>query len=175
MDPRSLRSRKPHAGFSLIELVIVVVIIGIIGAVAVPRMSRGAQGASISALTGDLSVLNTAVEPYAPEHNGDYPDPAKINTQLVVKTNQWGDAWSGAPGEMAFGPYLRSVPPLPLGDRKGSTTIALNDGDDIGWLYVPASGLIRPNLNRDNGTTDEALVTSIINATAKVRYDLVRP
>jgi len=162
-------------GFSLIELVIVVVIIGTIGAIAVPRMSRGAKGASISALMGDLSVLNNAVEHYASEHGGNFPDSSSIATQLTTMTNDDGTPWVSAPGELAYGPYIRTIPPLPVGDKKGNTAIAVANAGDVGWLYAPARGLIRPNLNKDSGSTDENLVTEIINSTAKVRDDLVKP
>jgi general secretion pathway protein G len=162
-------------GFSLIELVIVVVIIGIIGAVAVPRMSRGAQGAAVSALSADLLRLNNAVDFYVIEHDGNKPDATKISAQLTGKTNASGDVWAGAPGEVAYGPYLRTVPPLPLGDKKGNSLIKTTDGAGVGWIWVPAKCIIRPNLKRDNGTTDEALVTQVINATTLIRDDLVTP
>lgn len=173
------QSRTQHSrgslGFSLIELVIVVVIIGIIGAIAVPRMSRGSRGASVSALTGNLAVLNKAVDHYAAEHGGQYPNAASIAAQLTGETNYDGTTWTGAPGEISYGPYLRKVPPLPVGDKKGNTVIAVINGDDVGWFYAPATGVIRPNLTKTDGSTDEDLVTNIINNTSKVRGDLVKP
>jgi len=162
-------------GFSLIELVIVVVIIGIIGAVAIPRMSRGSQGAAVSALTGNLNILNKAVDHYAAEHGGDFPRAASVATQLTNKTNHDGSLWAGGAGELGFGPYIRAIPPMPVGDKKGNTVIAVNNGGDVGWFYNPATGVIRPNLTKDDGSTDEVLVTNIINSTAKVRDDLVKP
>jgi len=167
----------PHAhnGFTLIELVIVVVIIGIIGAVAVPRMSRGSEGAAVSALIRDLSIMNKAVDLYAAEHGGEFPSLANIATQLTGKTDQAGNAWSNTPGEVAFGAYLRKIPPLPMGDRKGNTVISNSDGDDVGWLYNQTRGIMRPNLNRRNGSTDEVLVAAVINSTELKRDDLVKP
>ncbi len=171
---RTQHTKTPR-GFSLIELVIVVVIIGIIGAIAVPRMSRGSKGASVSALTGNMAVLNKAVDHYAAEHGGQYPNAPAIAAQLTGQTNADGTVWAGAPGEIAYGPYLRKVPPLPVGEKKGNTVIAVSNGDDVGWFYTPATGVIRPNLTKADGNTDEDLVTNIINNTSKVRDDLVTP
>ncbi len=176
-------NRNPHIpcrlriadGFSLIELVIVVVIIGIIAAVAVPRMSRGSQGAAVSALAGNLSVLNKAVDHYAAEHGGAYPTALMIESQLTGKTTDAGAAWSEGDSEIAYGPYLRAVPPLPVGARKGQTGIATTDGDHVGWIYRPLTGKIRPNLSRANSTTDEDLVTLVITNTKFERGDLVAP
>lgn len=164
-----------HRGFSLIELVIVVVIIGIIGAVAIPRMSRGSQGAATSALVRNLSIMNKAIDHYAAEHDGNFPTQADIEVQLTSKTKADGTPWSNGDAEPAFGPYVRDIPPLPLGDRKGNTVISNSDGDDVGWIYSPLRGIVRPNLHRSNGTTDESLVTVVISNTILKRDDLVKP
>jgi prepilin-type N-terminal cleavage/methylation domain-containing protein len=161
-------------GFSLIELVIVVVIIGIIGAVAVPRMSRGSEGAAVSALTGNLAVMNKAVDHYAAEHGGDFPRAADITDQLLKESNTWGNTPTGAPGEVVYGPYLRTIPPLPIGEKKGNAGLAAADGPGVGWLYAPARGIIRPNLTKTGGVIDEAMVTNVINGSRLGRDDLVK-
>ncbi|MEZ6190760.1 MAG: prepilin-type N-terminal cleavage/methylation domain-containing protein [Phycisphaerales bacterium] len=173
MTQASTSSTRTHRiGFSLIELVIVVVIIGIIGAIAVPRMSRGSDGASVSAMIGSLSVLNKAIDHYAAEHDGSYPRTANIAAQLTGKTDPTGAAWSSG---FAYGPYLRAIPPLPVGAKKGNTGIAADDGDGVGWLYSQSRGLILPNLTKDNGDVNESLVTDVINASNLKRDDLVLP
>ncbi len=166
------RPATPRRAFSLIELVIVVVIIGIIGAIAVPRMSRGSEGASVSALIGDLTTLNKALDHYAAEHDGAFPDASRIVAQLTGKTDLSGAAWSAG---VSYGPYLRAVPPLPVGDKKGNTGIAAADGAGVGWLYSQSRGLILPNLTKNNGAVNEPLVTDVINVTNLKRDDLVLP
>ncbi len=161
-------------GFSLIELVIVVVIIGIIGAIAVPRMSRGSRGASVSSLIGDLAVLNKAVDLYAIEHGGSFPRVANITEQLTGQTNDQGNTPTGVVGEVVFGPYIRTIPPLPIGAKKGNAGIATADGAGVGWLYAPVRGIIRPNLIKA-GSVDEPLVAEVINASNLIRDDLVKP
>ncbi len=104
-------------GFSLLEVVIVVAIIAILAAIGIPRMSRGAKGANDSALTGDLSTLRNAVDLYGAEHVGVLPtDP---NTQLVKYTDVSGATSATKDATHIYGPYVRTIPPLPVGAREG--------------------------------------------------------
>ena len=139
------KTSKRCSGFSLLELVIVVVIVGIIAAIAIPRMSRGSAGAADSALSGDLAVLRNAIDLYAAEHGGTYPTAAKIAEQLTTYTDASGNDNPTRTSTYIYGPYLRSVPPLPVGANKGQTGIAATPGDTIGWIYTAASGTIKSN------------------------------
>jgi prepilin-type N-terminal cleavage/methylation domain-containing protein len=121
--------------FSLIELVIVVVIIGIIAAIAVPRMSRGAQGAGDSALISNLQVLRNAIDLYQTEHGGNYPGTSKIAAQLTTYTDDNGNQNATKTNEFYLGPYLRAVPPLPVGSNKGNSGISTTTGTGVGWIY----------------------------------------
>lgn len=137
-----------NQGFSLIELVIVVVIIGIIGAIAIPRMSRGAAGASDSALVANLSVLRNALDLYAVEHANNYPALATISDQLTKRTKADGsvDDGSGVAGGYIYGPYIRSIPPLPVGDEKGNNTFTDSSGTvGAGWVYNATTGEVTAN------------------------------
>jgi prepilin-type N-terminal cleavage/methylation domain-containing protein len=140
-----MRANRGRRGFSLLELVIVVVIIGIIAAIAIPRMSRGSAGAADSALSGDLSVLRSAIDLYATEHGGTYPTVANITDQLTMYTDAAGATRSTPNNTYIYGPYLRKIPPLPVGARKGTTGIAAAAGSTVGWIYTQATGDIRAN------------------------------
>ncbi len=131
--------------FSLIEVVIVVVIIGIIAAIAIPRMSRGSAGAANSALSGNLAVLSSAIDLYQTEHNGAYPTVAAIASQLTQYTDISGATSATKTGAYIYGPYLRDVPALPVGAKKGSTGIAAADAAGIGWIYNETTGAISAN------------------------------
>jgi prepilin-type N-terminal cleavage/methylation domain-containing protein len=140
-----LSNRVNRRAFSLIELVIVVVILGIIGAVAIPRMSRGAEGAAESALVSNLATLRGAIELYSAEHGGAFPTAANFSDEMLLFTNAAGGTSATKTGAFIYGPYLRSVPALPVGTRQGSTGTAAADAAGIGWLYIDASGAITAN------------------------------
>lgn len=139
--------RKRTKGFSLIELVIVVVIIGIIGAIAIPRMSRGSAGANDSALVGDLAVLRNAIDLYAAEHGGTFPAYATLTAQLTQFTDKFGAAQVNKDATHIYGPYVRKIPPLPVGTNKGDNTFTDTLGTaGIGWFYDQNTGEVRANL-----------------------------
>ena len=116
-----MRNRKMNrSGFSLLELVIVVVIIGIIAAIAIPRMSRGSAGAAESALSGNLAVIRNAIDMYAAEHNGSFPTVASFVAQMTTYSSAAGATSATKDATYVYGPYLQSVPSLPVGATKGN-------------------------------------------------------
>lgn len=148
-------------GFSVIEGVIVLVILGTIAAVAIPRMTRAGQSAAENTLAGDMAVWRNALELYQRDHNGVYPkNSATLADQLMLYTDAAGEVSPNKDGSHIFGPYLRSVPPLPVSDPDdgasvpiGSTRIGpiLIGGaptrfipNGYGWLYDGA-GNVYPN------------------------------
>jgi prepilin-type N-terminal cleavage/methylation domain-containing protein len=139
------KNRKTARGFSLIELVIVVVIIAIIGAIAIPKMSRGAAGAADSALIQDLSVIRSAIDLYQTENGGVYPTAANVTNALIQYSDGSGGLSATKDATHIYGPYLRSIPSLPVGAAKGGTTIAATTAAGVGWLYTAATGGITAN------------------------------
>ncbi len=139
------RRRTTRGGFSLLEVVIVVAIIAILAAIGIPRMSRGSKGANDSALSGDLAVLRNAIDLYAAEHGGTLPGAATIADQLTKYTNVDGGTSDTKTGAYIYGPYIRKIPPLPVGAKKGQVGIAEATGATIGWIYVSGTGAISAN------------------------------
>lgn len=142
MNIAACNSRR---GFSLIELVIVVVILGIIGAIAIPRMSRGSAGASDSALTSDLAVLRSGIDLYATEHGGTFPTVANFVNALTQYSDVAGSDFGTKTTDRYFGPYLRAIPALPVGAKKGNSGVAAADAAGVGWIYVESTGEITAN------------------------------
>lgn len=147
------RNGTRKSGFSLIELVIVVVIIGIIAAIAIPRLSRGSAGAADSALSGNLAVLRNAIDLYATEHGGTYPAVATFEAQLTQYSDASGTTSASKTTSAIYGPYLRKIPPLPVGGTgyKNATTVLDGSSGTPGtsagaWFYNPATGEIKANL-----------------------------
>jgi general secretion pathway protein G len=139
------QANSVRPGFSLIELVIVVVIIAIIGAIAIPRLSRGAAGAADSALISDLATLRKAIDLYQTEHGGTYPSSTKAAQQLTQYTDQTGEFQATADSTHIYGPYLRAIPALPVGTKKGQSDMAASDGASVGWIYDSSTGNLRAN------------------------------
>lgn len=139
------RIARGRGGFSLIELVIVVVIIGIIAAIAIPRMSRGAAGAADANLQANLRTLRNAIDLFYTEHGNTYPATTEITNQLTQFTNELGTASAEQKNDYIFGPYLREIPALPVGAKRGSRGIAAADDTGIGWIYAEATGQLSAN------------------------------
>jgi general secretion pathway protein G len=142
-------------GFSLIELVIVVVIIAIIGAIAIPKMSRGAAGAADSSLTQDLSILRQGLDLYQTEHGGNYPAIGSMPDALIKYSADDGTLSDTKTGNFIYGPYLRAVPPVPVGAKKGASGIDIvgNAGTaTVGWIYDSSAGSIRANTTTEADT-----------------------
>src|SRR3954466_1324520 len=134
--------RSRSSAFSLIELVIVVVIIAIIGAIAIPRMSRGAAGAADSALTSNLAQIRKAIDLYAAEHGGTFPTAGSFVAALTTYSDALGNTNATKTTTYIYGPYLRSIPTLPVGAEKGSTTVAAAAATGVAWVYDATNGSI---------------------------------
>jgi prepilin-type N-terminal cleavage/methylation domain-containing protein len=158
MQPSRKIKRPTPRGFSLIELVIVVVIIGIIGAIAVPRMSRGAKGASDSAVTANLTVLRNALDLYQTEHGGSYPTFANMPNALLQYTDVNGNVSATADTTHIYGPYIRAIPKLSVGENKGkndfTATAPTATVAAAGWYYDDATGTVKANCK--DGEKDDA-------------------
>lgn len=153
------RAQVSSRAFSLIELVIVIVIIGILAAIAIPRLSRGSAGAADSALSANLAVLRSAIDLYAAEHGGRFPTVAGFVDQLTKYTDEDGNVSDTKTGNFLYGPYLRKLPPLPVGPAAFKTAGETDPAKRIidgssgqpgtspgWWFYNPNTGDIRANL-----------------------------
>jgi len=151
------RDQGRNRAFSLIELIIVVVIIGIIAAIAIPRLSRGTAGAADSALIGDLAVLRSALDLYETEHTGSVPTLANYVAAMTQYTDIGGTTNATKSGAFIYGPYLRAIPPLPVGTAKGETVVKVPPADGVagaGWVYDAATSTIIANCAA--GETDDS-------------------
>jgi prepilin-type N-terminal cleavage/methylation domain-containing protein len=143
-------------GFSLIEVVVVVVILAAIAAIAIPRLSRGTQGSVEAAVARDVQVLQKAIDLYAAEHNGAFPNGAMVADQLTLHSDAAGSTSQSKTPPYSFGPYLRKVPPVPVGPNKGSRNISTAPGVGVGWIYDPTEGTITANTAQVPTTTAPA-------------------
>ena len=134
----------PRGAFSLVELVIVVVIIAIVASIAMRRVSRHAEQAATNGARQDEKTMQSGIERYRAEH-GNYPAAANIVDQLTKYTDGSGNVSPTRTPVFNYGPYLRKIPPVPLGPARGSTKIATAPAADVGWIYEEETGDIRAN------------------------------
>lgn len=64
---------KKSKGFTLIELLVVVAIIGILAALVISYLSQARLKSRDSRRKGDLRQIQTALEQYSDDNNGNYP------------------------------------------------------------------------------------------------------
>ncbi len=137
-----------RGAFSLIELVIVVVIIGIIAAIAIPRMSRGSAGAADAAVQQNLSLLRNAIDMYQQEHNGTLPTFANFQNQMLQYSGLDGSTSASKNTTQYLGPYLRTIPPITVGDNKGKNGVAATAATadaETAWVYDATTGNVTPH------------------------------
>jgi type II secretory pathway pseudopilin PulG len=151
---RFYRSVIGRGIFSLMEITVVLVVLGVVGAIVGPRISRGAGAAAGSphlgeqVLVGQLRSLRAALDAYAAEHGGHYPDGdvTRITGQLTQCSDQSGAVHAIASAHYPLGPYLSEIPPLPLGSQKGAANLCRPGGDpSAAWRYDPATGQVHAN------------------------------
>lgn len=116
-------------GFTLIELLVVIAIIGILSAVVLASLNTARAKARDATRLSEVDALNTALQLYASDHNGNYPVPATSPTCLKSSGTCWGGAIStDANIASMLAPYISSLPADPLPSR------------GIGDSYIYASG-----------------------------------
>ena len=135
-------------GSSLLEVAIVVVAIVILAAIGVPQMSEGSRSDN-SSVGADLAALRNAIDQYSAEHGGAFPTTADIVDQLTKYTDIAGGVSETKTATHVYGPYIRSIPALPVGpdNHRGNSGIASGDADGVGWIYTETSGWIKANTN----------------------------
>lgn len=72
MKLQSLKKKKK--GFTLLELLVVLAILAILIAIAIPVYKNQKEKAAITAHNANVRVLETAVESYKQDNNGNLPD-----------------------------------------------------------------------------------------------------
>jgi prepilin-type N-terminal cleavage/methylation domain-containing protein len=67
-------SRDGARGFTLIELLVVIAIIGLLSSIVLASLNTARTKARDAARLSDMHTIRTALELYANDHNGQYPD-----------------------------------------------------------------------------------------------------
>jgi hypothetical protein len=107
-------------------------------------------------MSGDLAELRSALDLYASEHNGSFPalPTATVTAQLTEYTDDAGNTSTSKSTVYVYGPYLRTVPTLPLGGTGYKGASSFVDGSSGtsgasagGWFYNATTGAVTANLD----------------------------
>ena len=90
--------RIKRKGITLIELLIVVIILGALAAIAIPRISTSAHNARKYACYTNVDILNSQLEMYAADSDGEYPDAL---SDLTTDANYFPDGEPVCPFDSA--------------------------------------------------------------------------
>ncbi len=97
--PLSKPGSSPHAGFTLIELMIVMVIIGLLAAIAVPAYVQNVRNAREAVLREDLHTMRSAIDSYtidkqkAPQALDDLVQAGYLKVMPVDPFTHRSDTW----------------------------------------------------------------------------------
>jgi prepilin-type N-terminal cleavage/methylation domain-containing protein len=151
----SAAGRERGWGFSMWELIVAIAILGIVAALIVPQATKGTATPPNATLAANLTDLRNAVGLFAAEHETRRPVLAMIAAQLTQYTCESSTvaATDRKEGASWRGPYLKEVPPLPVGDNQGkagfTATLPLGSDTNAGWYYNQDDGQIRANTRDD--------------------------
>jgi prepilin-type N-terminal cleavage/methylation domain-containing protein len=138
------RVRQTRA-FTLVEILIVVIILGILATIIIGLFQNGTKDAAAASLKDNLRNMRSQLELYVAQH-GSYPALADFEQQMTQYTDADGGVSATRTTTHVYGPYIISMPVLPVGVNKGSTTVTgLTYTAGFGWAYEPTSGVFKAN------------------------------
>ena len=150
------RSWAGRGMFSIMEVVVVLIALGVVATIVGPRISRASHPPAHiqeQLLVGNLRALRTAIDAFAAEHDNRAPwgDAAQVVAQLTQFTDRSGAVSGNGSKRYRFGPYLREIPALTVGSKRGLATLQLpRQYRQQAWLYDPATGHISANLPNES-------------------------
>jgi len=129
---------KYNKGFTLIELLVVIAIIGLLSSVVLVSMQGVRARARDARRVSEMKAIQTAIEMYANDHNGEYFSTGGQLVCLGIPSSEqcWGGPHGNDALNAALAPYLAKIPTDPsYGDRIYGTYVYRSPG--AYWLPAP--------------------------------------
>ena len=154
MSNPSVPLHGPRRAFTLVEILIVVIILGIMATIIIGVFTNNTREASGNALRDNLRTMRSAIQVYMAQH-ASYPTLAGFEAQMTQYTDASGATSPTKTATHIYGPYLLSIPTLPVGIERGNTGVTgISYTAGFGWGYDPIAGQLRanlPNTDTDSG------------------------
>ncbi|MBA4032090.1 MAG: type II secretion system protein GspG [Planctomyces sp.] len=145
--PRSKSRLSPtrRSGFTLIEVLLVLAILGVIAAMVVPNLLGRQKEANVKATKASLKGLEDALQQYALNHDGEYPQGSREEAfSLLIKPGADADG-------RAISPYLDKVPT----DAWSQGFYYENPNSKVPSATKPAIWSSGPNKLNEDGSGDD--------------------
>jgi general secretion pathway protein G len=142
---------KKNKGFTLVELLVVIAIIAILVVLILVALGVARQKARDSQRKTDLHSIQTALELYADDHGGVYPQSGSLYTPATLST------------------YMNSVPTDPLKNSAGATVQYGYSTDDASGnkTYILCAKLEQKGTAASDkyttGAGDQALIDACVD------------
>jgi len=148
-----MMTRKPNAGFTLIEILIVVIILGILAAIVIPQFGNASKDAKQASLVSTVQTLRSQIAMFRLQHNDFLPGVVPVTgagatfsqstfwDQLTSYSDVTGVVNATKTPPYDKGPYMQSIPRNPLcPDRTLETDVEVTvDGapatNVVGFIY----------------------------------------
>jgi prepilin-type N-terminal cleavage/methylation domain-containing protein len=144
----NLKSRS--RAFTLIELLIVITIIGILAVALIPRLAGGPSRARDATRKSDLQQIATALEFYANDNNGGYPQATSSTTGAFCASSAFASG-----GGFPLTGYMSTIPTDP--QSLATNTVIGTYGCSSGYAYIPV------NTSTTTGTYAEGYVLAAMS------------
>ena len=139
------RTIRRRSGFTLIEILMVVIILGVLATIIIGLFNNTTSDAATNSLKDNLRAMRGQIQVYYAQH-GTYPALSTFESQMTQFTDVTGTTSATQTPACRFGPYIVSMPALPVGVNKGLTTVTgTTYADGFGWEYDPTNGTFKPN------------------------------
>ncbi|NUP95670.1 MAG: type II secretion system major pseudopilin GspG [Planctomycetaceae bacterium] len=107
---RNIAARRARAGFSLAELMVVVVILGLLAMVVVPNVLDRLGFAQKKKAEMDIGALDSALDTYAIENGGRYPESLEILVTPDENNRTFLKNYKTVPNDPWGNPYIYEPP-----------------------------------------------------------------